>query len=157
MEDHPYSLPIKTNDAKIEVQNVLSKNKVDLRPASDTHSDQNTSLDSSKPHPPLAIAESAAASMNDAPQSENSLRHDNKDQRDSAGGTRINPHKKPNGRVLYCDILDPDGTSWLPKLSRKQRQIKKQWYRAAVEAKKATNEMLAAAEVAENSEMRDAL
>ncbi|TGO47287.1 hypothetical protein BCON_0285g00120 [Botryotinia convoluta] len=176
MEDGSYSLPIRAKDTQSVVQNALSKENVELCPAADVHSDQKTfdGAGSSKHYSPHAPIKLAAASNDDAPQSQLPLRNDNKDQQDSAGGTRIkpdkldtsangsidsqsSPKKKPNSRVLFCDILGPDGTPWLPKLGRKQRQMKKRSYRAAVQAKKAKDKTLAAAEEGENSEMRDAL
>ncbi|TGO20612.1 hypothetical protein BPAE_0281g00120 [Botrytis paeoniae] len=123
MEDHSYSLPIWAKDTQSVVQKALSKENIELRPAADVHSDQKT-FDVTgclKPYSPHAPIELAAVSNDDAPQSQLPLRHDNQKQPDSNGGTRINldksdvsatrsidskssPKKKPNGRVLYCNI-----------------------------------------------------
>ncbi|KAF5874691.1 uncharacterized protein Bfra_004706 [Botrytis fragariae] len=165
MGNHSYLLPIRAKDTRSVVQNALSQENIESRPAADVHSDQKTFdvAGSPEPYSPHAPIESAATSNDDAPQSRLPLRHNNNEQQDSVGDTRIksdklemsandstdsqsSPKKKTNGRVLYCDILGPDGTPWLPKLSRKQRQMKKRWYRAAVQAKMAKDEMLAAAE-----------
>ncbi|TGO36127.1 hypothetical protein BHYA_0135g00330 [Botrytis hyacinthi] len=175
MEAPSYSLPVRAKGTQIVVHNALSEENVELGPAADIHLHQKTfdGAGSPEPYSPHAPIQSAPASNDGALQSQNPLRHDNKEQKDSEDGTRIKPEKldmsatgsidsqsspkkKPNGRVLYCDILGPYRTPWLPKLGRKQRQMKKRWYCAAVQAKEAKDKMLAPADVGENPETRDA-
>ncbi|KAF7900848.1 hypothetical protein EAF00_003069 [Botryotinia globosa] len=107
--------------------------------------------------PLFSFSSDSAAALNDvAFQPQLPLRHDTRERKDSDGGTRIKPDKldmsatglidsqssakkKLNSRVLYCDILGPDGTLWLPKSGRKRRQMKNRRYREAVQAKEAKN------------------
>ncbi|KAF7886818.1 uncharacterized protein EAF02_003465 [Botrytis sinoallii] len=176
MEDHSPPLPIRAKDTQSVVQNALSKQDIDFRAAADVHSDQKIFDGAGSPEPlSHNVRIEPAAVFNDvASQSQLPLRHDNKEQQNSNRGTRINPDKlgmsaagsidsqrspkkKPNGRVLICDILGPDGTPWMPKLGRCRRKKLRARSLAKVKEQMALEEQRAAEKERKYSEIKDAL
>ncbi|TEY49387.1 hypothetical protein BOTCAL_0287g00120 [Botryotinia calthae] len=166
MVDHSNPLPIRVKKIQSVVQNGLYKELVDLRPTADVQKTFN-GADSPKPYSLHSRIESAAPFDDDAPQNQLQLRHSagrtitNPDKLDMSATGSIDshsaPNKKPNGRVLFCDILGPDGTPWMPKLGRCQRKKLRARLESKVREQRVVDEQRVAEKDRNDLEMKDTL